>query len=173
MLLTFLIRSLGSISKWFCVEHNFIISLGLDSEFSTLYAPVQIGWNVAFGVLRCLVELSYAGLGSIFPILKPFQCDAVLSIDLGCSICHNLLLTSLACNLHYSSLEVFLVMGFLWVVPVVASVAVNFSDYLNHHGVVGVGVVRSWWWWRSVIVWGWWRILLWWGWRSVVIWWMR
>lgn len=102
------------------------------------------------------MELSLASLLAVFTIIEAVHGNAVFSIDLGCTVCFNLLVAGLACYFHNSSFEVFLVMGLFGVSPVIASVAINFTDYLDN-GMVWVWVwvrIRSRWWWRFVIVWG-------------------
>lgn len=119
------------------------------------------------------MEFSLARLGSKFTIVKSINGDAVFAIDLCLTIGHDLLATCLACHLHNSTFEVLLVVGLLWVFPVIASVAVDFSDHLDYQWVV-VGMrmgVMDRWWWRSVVVWR--RVGLGrWRWRRfVVVWW--
>lgn len=102
------------------------------------------------------MKLSLACLCSIFAIIKSFNLNAIFAIDLGFAICHNLFLTYLACYLHNSTLEMFLVVGFRWVHPIIALVTVYFSYHFNHEWVVW-RVVRNrrrlhWWWWRNVVI---------------------
>jgi len=55
------------------------------------------------------MELGLASLGTIFAIVKAFNCDAVFSIDLGLTISLDLLLSSFTCYLNNSTFEMLLV----------------------------------------------------------------
>lgn len=90
------------------------------------------------------MEHGLASLGPIFFILKSFNRNAVFSIVLGLPIRHNFFVTSHTSNFHSRPFEVFLVMGLLWIVPVIAPIAIDFSDHLDDQWVVG-RVMRSWW----------------------------
>lgn len=149
-LFTLLVRGLGSISKRLGREHNFIISLGLHFELCTFDAPVEICGDVARRVLRRAVEFGHTSVDPIHAVVEPWNNDAVFAVDFGGAICHYFLLAGLTRHLHDSTFKMLLVMRLFWVAPVIASVAVDFSDHLNNHGVVG-------WWWRFVVVgrWGW------------------
>lgn len=117
------------------------------------------------------MKLSYACICSIFGIIKSFNSNTKLAINLSGTIALDFFVTSLACHLNNSTFEVLLVMGFLWVFPVITSVAVDFSYNLNNQGVMR-RIVRSRWWRRSVVIW-WRRVLNWWWWGRVVVWWRR
>lgn len=98
------------------------------------------------------MEFSLACICSIFGIIKSFNSYAIFSINLSGTIALDFLVTNLACHLNNSTFEVLLVMGFLWVFPVIASVAIDFSDNLNDQGMMR-RIVRSRWWRGSVVVW--------------------
>lgn len=161
-----------------------MVSLGLDRELGTLHATMQVGGDGAERMLRCRVELGSACLGAILGVVEARDGDAVFAVDLGGSIGLDQLFAGLACHLHYSTFEVFLVVGFDRVSPIIALVAINFPDNLNDQVRVmmvdwrrrrcvvircrnmfrrrrGLVVVRRWrrllwWWWRGVVVrwWG-------------------
>lgn len=74
------------------------------------------------------MELSLACLGSILAILKSFKLCAELAIFLGGSICYYLSLSCLTRHLHDGTLKMLLVMGLVWILKVIAFVAVNFPE---------------------------------------------
>ena len=93
------------------------------------------------------MELGLASLSSIFGIVKSFNCDAKFSIDFGFSVSCDLLFSNLASHFHNSIFEMFLVVRFYWIAPVIAPVAVNFTNDLDYEWV-GVGV-------RGGMIWSW------------------
>lgn len=108
---------------------------------------MQVGRDVARRILGRRVELRLARLRlAVLAVVEPVNGDAVLAVDLGLAVRLDLLLPGLAGHLHDGTFEVLLVVGFHRVLPVVASVAVDFSDHLDDQGV-GMRVrvrVRRW-----------------------------
>lgn len=49
------------------------------------------------------MELGLACFGSIFAVIKTFDCDAVFAVDLRLSVCLDFLVTNLACHFNYST----------------------------------------------------------------------
>lgn len=189
LVMTLLIRRLGSKGKRLSIQDNFMLILRSQLKNIPSFALMIVNRDIAWGVLRCIVEFSFACLSSILAIFKSFKLNAELAIDFGGSICHYLFLSCLTCYLHDSTLKVFPVVGLVWVVQVIASVTVDFPNNLDHPFMgLRKRVWRRWWrsivvnrwcrwrrqWWRRLVAVSWCRRVYRWRWRCIVVrWWWR
>lgn len=170
LVMTLLIRRLGSKGKRFSIQHNFMLILRSQLKNIPSFALMIVNGDIAWGVLWCIVEFSFACLSSILAIFKSFKLNAELAIDCGGSIRHYLFLSHLTCDLHDSAWKVFPVVGLVWVVRVIASVTVDFPNDLDHPFM---GLRKRVWWWRRLVVVSWRRRAYRWRWRFIVVWWWR
>ena len=103
LVMTLLVRRLGSKGKRLSIENNFMIILRSQLKNIPSFAFVIVNGDIAWGVLRGIMEFSFACLSAILAILKSFNLNAELAIDFGGSICHYLFLSDLTCYFHDSS----------------------------------------------------------------------
>lgn len=93
LVMTLLIRRLGGKGKRLSIQDNFMLILRSQLKNIPSFALMIVNRDIAWGVLRCIVEFSFACLSSILAIFKSFKLNAELAIDFGGSICHFLFLS--------------------------------------------------------------------------------